>query len=65
MDLEAIMLSGINETEKDKYHTIPHMEFKKQNINEQRKKRQTKNQTLKYKEQTDGCQRGDRWWGGG
>ena len=40
------------------------MEFKKQ-IKEKRKKRQTKKQTLKYGEQTDGYQRGGGWGYGG
>lgn len=35
-------------------------------MNEQRKKkRQTKNLTLKSKEETDGCQRGGMWPGTG
>ena len=33
--------------------------------NEERKKRQTKKQTLKYREQTGGGQRGDGWGMGG
>ena len=49
MDLESIILSEIEE---DGYHGISHM----WNLRN-KPKRQTKQQTLNYKEQTDGYQR--------
>ena len=40
MELEGIMLSEISEAEKDNYHDLTHMEFKKQKriIGEEREK---------------------------
>ena len=51
--LEAIILSEITQTEKDKYHIISLSEESKEQ-NKQTKQKQTH----RYKEQTDSCQRG-------
>ena len=52
MDLMGTVLSGISQTEKDKYHMIStHVESQKQ------KHQQTKqDQTHRYREHFDGCQ---------
>ena len=57
MDLKSITLSEVNQTEKDKYHMISLMCNLKKNkrVNKQR------NQTYKYREQTDGYQRAGEW----
>ena len=59
MELESILLSEISQR-KNKYHWFPHM----WNLNETKERRgknerQTKKQTLNYREQTEG-----RWAGG-
>ena len=60
------MLSEISQSEKDKNHDFTHMWNLRNKTNEQSKKReqerQTKKQTLNYREQTDSCQRGG-WQG--
>ena len=59
MEQEGIKLSKISQSEKDKYHMLLLIcGIKKQN---QWKKRQTKKQTLNYREQTYGYQRGGEW----
>ena len=55
MEQESIMLSEISQ--KDKYHMISYVQFKKQQMNKA-KKRQTKKQILNYREETDGYQKG-------
>ena len=66
MELESIMLTEISWSEKDKYHIISLMcgttttknpkQMSKGGKRERGK--QTKKQTLNYREQTDGYQRG-------
>jgi len=61
MDLESIMLSEISQSEKDKYSDFTHMWNLGNKTNEQRgkreRKRQIKQQTRNYGEQTDGYHR--------
>ena len=69
MELESIMLSEISQSEKDKHHVISLIcgiqETKQMNIARKKKRgRQTRKQTLNYREQTDGYQRGDGWGDG-
>ena len=59
-----------NKSEKDKYHMISLIcgisETKQMNKGKKRERdreRQTKNQTLNYREQTDGYQKGGGWGG--
>ena len=61
MDLESIMLSEISQSQKDKCHMISYMWNLRNKTNNQRgkKERQTKEQTLNYRDQTNGYQR--RW----
>ena len=61
--LDGITLSEIIQTEKDKYHTISLTRgIEKTNKQTKKKRRHKKqNQTNKYREQTDGCQRGEGW----
>ena len=61
MDLESIMLSEVSQTEKGKYHMISYVEFKKQNKWTKEKKETNQKETLKYREETAGCQREGEW----
>jgi len=55
MDLEAITLCEINQTQKDKNH-VTSLICGIEKTNEQIKTKQKK--TYRYREQTDGCQKG-------
>ena len=56
IDLESIMLSKISQRKRNIIWLHSYVDVKKQNSKE--KKRYTKNQTLNYREQTDGYQKG-------
>lgn len=53
----------MSQSEKDKYILFHHIWDLRKRANEQtkEKKRQKKNQSLKYREPTCGCQRGGEW----
>ena len=55
VDLEGILLSEINQIEKDKWYVFTYMWNLENKTNELTKKQ---NQPYKYREHTDGC------WGG-
>ena len=66
MELESIMLSEISQSEKDKYRMTSLIcgiyETKQMNIREGGKGEGGKPlETLNYREQTEGCYRGDGW----
>ena len=54
------MFHAISQSEKDKYHMFSLMCNLRNKTNEQCKTKRNK-QTLKYREQTDGYQRGGGW----
>ena len=64
IDLESIMLSEICQNKTNTIWFHPYEEFKKQNkwAKEKKRKRQSKKQTLNYREQICGYQRGGGWW---
>ena len=61
MELHSIVVSEISQSEKETTYVFTHMWNLRNKTSEQRKKkREPKNQTLNYREQTDGYHRGGR-----
>ena len=64
MELDSIMLSKISQSEKHKYHRNLRYktdEHKGREAKIIQKQREPNHETLKYREQTEGCWRGIGW----
>ena len=60
MDLEAIMLNAISQTEKDKYDFVYIWNLKNKTNEQTLKKKKNQKQSYRHRKQTSGCRRGGR-----